>query len=137
MGYIAWAMVAMVGYGAFAIFLKLSFRTIPAEVALVVTNACLTAVAFSLVLIKGYSFEVIGLNKQTAFIGLACLMLCVSCVAYYIALSRGPVSVVAPIFALNFAIAGILRILFLGESVTVTRCLGLILAVGAIVLLAR
>jgi uncharacterized membrane protein len=74
---------------------------------------------------------------RLGYVGLAGLTLGVSIISYYIALSRGPVSIVAPIFAMNFAVAGILGILFLGESITVTRLAGLALAAGAIVLLAR
>ena len=137
MGYIGLAMLAMGGYGATAIFLKLAFRTIPSEVALVVTNTVLIASALGLVLFRGDSFASLGTNRPTLYVGLAGLILSVSIISYYLALSRGPVSIVAPIFAMNFAVAGILGILFLGESITVTRLAGLALAAGAIVLLTR
>ena len=137
MGYIGWAIVAMVGYGTTAIFLKLAFPTVPSQVALIVTNTVLIALALGLVLFRGDSFASLGMNRPTLYVGLAALTLSVSIISYYIALSRGPVSIVAPIFAMNFAVAGILGILFLGESITITRVIGLVLASGAIVLLAR
>jgi transporter family protein len=137
MGYIGWAMLAMGGYGATAIFLKLAFRTIPSEVALVVTNTVLTAAAFGLVLFRGVDFSSLDMNKPTFYLGLAGVTLSVSVISYYIALSRGPVSIVMPIYAMNFAVAVILGMLVLGESVTMTRAAGLVLATGALVLLAR
>jgi len=137
MGYIGWAIVAMGGYGATAIFLKLAFRTIPSEVALVVTNTVLIASALGLALFRGDSFESLGANRPTLYVGLAGLTLSIGIISYYLALSRGPVSIVAPIFAMHFAIAGVLGILFLGESITITRAVGLVLAAGAIVLLTK
>ena len=137
MGYIGCAIVAMGGYGATAIFLKLAFRTIPSEVALVVTNTVLIASALGLALFRGDSFESLGANRPTLYVGLAGLTLSIGIISYYLALSRGPVSIVAPIFAMHFAIAGVLGILFLGESITITRAVGLVLAAGAIVLLTK
>jgi transporter family protein len=137
MGYVGWAMVAMAGYGATTIFLKLAFRSVPSDIALVVTNTLLILSALGLVLYRGDSFASLGQNKATLYLALAGLALSVSIISYYFALSRGPVSVVAPIFAMNFAVAGVLGILFLGESVTLVRAAGLVLAAGAIVLLTR
>ncbi len=68
---------------------------------------------------------------------MAGVALSISIIAYYIALSRGPVSIVAPIFAMNFAVAGVLGFMFLGENLTVARVTGVALAAAAIILLAR
>ena len=55
----------------------------------------------------------------------------------YMAIARGPVSVVLPIYALNAMVAALLGILILHEPVSVQKVLGLVLAVAAIVLLSR
>ena len=55
----------------------------------------------------------------------------------YMAIARGPVSVVMPIYGLNAMITVLLGILFLQEAVTVSKVAGLALAAGAIVLLSR
>ena len=65
------------------------------------------------------------------------MTLTVGVVAFYTALSRGPASVVVPIFAMNFAVASLLGIVFLGEGMTVSRVVGLLLAIGSIILLTR
>ena len=71
------------------------------------------------------------------YLVVAGLALSLSIASYYLALSRGPVTVVAPIFALSFAVASVLGIIFLGEEIKLTRVLGLALAAGSIFLLAR
>ena len=55
----------------------------------------------------------------------------------YMALARGSVSVVMPIYGLNAMVSAVLGILILHEPVTMERVLGLVLAVAAIVLLSR
>jgi uncharacterized membrane protein len=50
-------------------------------------------------------------------------------------LSTGSISVVVPIFRLNFALTALLAIALLGESVSVTKCGGLLLALLAVWLL--
>jgi len=61
----------------------------------------------------------------------------VAILALYMAIDRGPVSVVMPIYGLNGMMTAFLGVLILRESVTVERVVGLILAVAAIVLLSR
>ena len=86
---------------------------------------------------NGENFSSIGLNKSALYLVLAGVALSISIIAYYIALSRGPVSIVAPIFAMNFAVAGVLGFMFLGENLTIARVTGVALAAAAIILLAR
>ena len=58
-------------------------------------------------------------------------------VLYYTAISRGPLSVVIPIFSLNLVIPAILGFIFLNEPLTVSKGLGLVFACLAVVLLTR
>ena len=138
MNHVWWALVAMGAYGVTAVFLKLALRTVPAEVALVVTNTILILAGLGLVLFRGESIAAhLSLSRPTLYLVLAGLTLSVSIVSYYMGLSRGPVSVVVPIFALSFAVAGTLGIIFLGEEFKATRVLGVLMAGGAVVLLTR
>ena len=57
--------------------------------------------------------------------------------AIYMAIARGPVSVVMPIYGLNAMVTALLGILILHEPVSVPKVLGLVFAVVAIVLLSR
>lgn len=138
MNYIWWAILAMVAYGINAVLLKLALRHIPAEVALAISNTMLVTAGFALVVFRGQSIVAhLNVSWSTVYLGLAGVTLTVGVVSFYTALSRGPASVVVPVFAMNFAVASILGIVFLGEGMTVQRGVGLLLAVGAIILLTR
>ena len=138
MNYIGWATVAMLGYGLTAVLLKVSLRHFPPEVALVITNTILVASGVGLMIARGTSFSThLTIGWPTAVVATAGVALSVSIISYYFALSRGPASVVVPIFAMNFAVASVLGILFLGEDIRFTRVVGVLMATGAIVLLAR
>lgn len=78
--------------------------------------------------------------EQPIYLGytlLIVLLLAVGVLTLYMAIQRGPVSVVMPIYGLNAMITALLGILFLHETVSVEKVLGLILAIAAIVLLRR
>ncbi len=65
------------------------------------------------------------------------VFLAIGVLTLYIAIQRGPVSVVMPIYGLNAMITAVLGILFLHEAVSAEKVLGLALAMAAIVLLRR
>ena len=65
------------------------------------------------------------------------VFLAIGVLTLYIAIQRGPISVVMPIYGLNAMITAILGILFLHEAVSAEKVLGLGLAMAAIVLLRR
>ena len=138
MSYVGWALVAMMSYGVTAIFLKAALRHIPPEVALVITNLMLVAAALTLALYRGENFVAhLRFGRPVLFIVLAGFTLSLSIVSYYTALSRGPISIVVPIFAMSFAVAGILGILAFGEEIKMTQVLGMLLAAGAVILFTR
>jgi transporter family protein len=138
MSYTSWAVLAMAVYGVNAVLLKLALRQVPAEVALAVTNTVLVAAGFALVVFRGQSIVAhLSFGWPTVYMGLAGVTLTVGVVAFYTALSRGPASVVVPIFAMNFAVASLLGVVLLGEGMTIQRGFGLLLAVGSIILLTR
>ncbi len=138
MNYTTGALIGMVSYGVTVVLLKMSFRTIPPEVVLVVTNVILVAGGAAFMVYRGESLlEHVGWSRSMLYILAAGATLTVGIAAYYIALSRGPASVVTPIFAMNFAVASILGMLFLNEAVNAQKLAGLALACGAIVLLTR
>ena len=138
MSYTMWAILAMVSYGVTAVFLKVSLRHFPPEVALVITNSILVATGFGIMVFRGQSITgYVGLSWPTLAVLLAGVTLSLSIFSYYMALSRGPASAVVPIFAMSFAVASVLSIVFLGEAVKVTRLIGMALAMVSVVLLTR
>ena len=65
------------------------------------------------------------------------VLLAIAVLTLYMAIQRGPVSVVMPIYGLNAMITALLGMSFLHEAVSVEKVLGLVLAIAAIVLLCR
>ena len=138
MSYAGWAVVAMLAYGATAVFLKLALKDIPPEVTLVMTNTILVLSGIALIVFRGESFaEHVTIGRPLLFAGLAGLTLSLSIISYYMALSRGETSVVVPIFAMYFAVTTIISFIFLDEDIKLTKILGVLLAGGAIFLLTR
>ncbi len=68
---------------------------------------------------------------------LIAIPMAIAILTLYLAIARGPVSVVMPIYGLNAMVTAVLGILILHEPVTVPKVAGLVLAVVAIVLLSR
>jgi transporter family protein len=75
---------------------------------------------------------------QPVYLGYAILivmLLAAGVLTLYMAIQRGPVVVVMPIYGLNTMITASLSIIFLNEPISVEKILGLVLAIIAIVLL--
>ena len=138
MGFLPWALFAMVTYGLTAVLLKLAFRGISPPLGLVVANVAvvLTGLGWMAVVGAGVA-RGLGANAATAWLALAALVLSASILSYYKALSLGPASVVVPLFGLSLTIAAVLGFLVLGEPVKPARIAGIALAAVAIFLLTR
>ena len=138
MSYIAWAIIAMASYGIMIILLKFSLRDIPPEAAVFVTNAFLVIFAFLWAIYRGVKItDHLALNQPTLYLVLAGLALSVGIISLYMALSRGPISTVSPLFGMNIAVVAILGFIILKEPLSIERVAGVILAAGAVFLLAR
>jgi len=136
--YLTLSLFALACYSLVAPLIKLTTRQgVPPEVVVVITNTIL--VLTSLVWIWGRGIP-LGTSLSPRAIGLlvaAGVLLGVSVTAYYIALSRGPLSVVVPIFGLFIVSSSIAGTLFFSETLTVSRLLGLLCALAAIYLVSR
>ena len=138
MGYLPWALFAMVTYGLTAVLLKLAFRGISPPLGLVVANVAVVLTGLGWMAVVGAgAARGLGANAATAWLAVAAVVLSASILSYYKALSLGPASVVVPIFALSLTIAAVLGFLVLGEPVKPTRIAGIALAGVAIFLLTR
>ena len=138
MSYIAWTIIAMASYAIMIILLKFSLRDIPPEAAVFVTNAFLVIFAFLWAIYRGVKItDHLALNQPTLYLVLAGLALSVGIISLYMALSRGPISTVSPLFGMNIAVVAILGFIILKEPLSIERVAGVILAAGAVFLLAR
>jgi uncharacterized membrane protein len=71
------------------------------------------------------------------FLLLASVFLTISVISLYTALSRGPVSTVVPIYAMNMAVAAVIGFVLLGESISLAKISGILMAAGAVFLLTK
>jgi transporter family protein len=136
MRYIGWAILALVSYSAVPPLIRYATQEIPSDVAVVVTNGMLTVGALGLVLATNKPLVPALTHNRAPEMYLGGIALAVGIVAFYRALSLGPVSVVVPIFGLFIATSSIVGFLVLEEPLTVRKVLGITLALVAVYLTA-
>lgn len=135
MRYLIWALVALVGYTFVPPLMALATREIPSTVATFVAASMLAVTAFALSVLNGEPlFENLG-SYHGRYVIAAGGFLTVSILAFFRALSLGPVNVVVPIFGLFLVTSSVVGVIALDEPVTLQRVGGIALAVLAIVIL--
>ncbi|PZC47929.1 MAG: transporter family protein [Chloroflexi bacterium] len=138
MSYVALAVLAMAAYGTTATLLKVGLRTVPPETAAVVTNLILVGAALGLAVYRGQTIVgQLSWGLHSGLVVLSGFTLSVAILSYYIALSRGPASVVMPIFGMSMAFVAVAGMVILGEEIKATKVAGILLAAGAVLLLTR
>ena len=128
MGYLRWALLALLSYSAVAPlvrFVTTGDPKIPPFVAALVTNVILLAVTAGVVLYEGQSVSASLAHPRAPYLYLAGLFLTVGILAYYRALSLGPVSVVVPIFGTFLVISSLVGVVALDESLTARKAAGI------------
>jgi len=136
MSYLPLALTTMVLFGVHYFFAKVISPYVASPVI-----ALAGAVAyFPIVLGYIYFTKTPIMPEQKVYLWYAILIgipMTIASLTLYMALARGSVSVVMPIYGLNAMVSAVLGILILHEPVTMEKVLGLVLAVAAIVLLSR
>ena len=136
MNYVTLALITMVGLGIHYFLAKLISPHIPSPVIALLGGA----IFFPLVFAYIYFTKTPIMPEQKVYIGYAILIgipMAIAILTLYLAIAKGPVSVVMPIYGLNAMVTVILGIIVLHEPVTIPKVAGLVLAVVAIVLLSR
>ncbi|QLG62177.1 EamA family transporter [Halorarum salinum] len=139
MNYLPWAVLALLSYSMVAPLMRVATsgaNPIPSNVAALVANAVLVLVTLAVIGATGEG--VVGYlddpKMRHVFAAGACLA--VGILAYYRALSMGPVSIVAPVFAMFFVTSSLVGVLALEEPVTARKVAGVAFAVLAVLLVA-
>jgi transporter family protein len=142
MSYVVWALIGMAGYSATTLFVKLATRghEVPAFNVLAVAVSIVTACVWVLVLSLGS----VSVNGWKGFGGMnavwtvaAGLALAVAVSSLFRALALGPASVVVPIYGMFIVGGAVLGILVLHEPMTLHKGVGILMAVGGVILIAR
>ncbi|WP_251343131.1 EamA family transporter [Haloplanus halophilus] len=137
MGYLQWALVALLSYSAVAPLVGFATTGDPkihSFVAALVTNGILLVATVGVVLYEGQSVSSFVGHPKAPYLYLAGVFLAVGILAYYRALSLGPVSAVVPIFGTFLVLSSVLGIVFLDESLTPRKVAGIGCAVLGIYL---
>ncbi len=136
MNYVTLALITMVGLGIHYFLAKLISPHISSPVIALLGGAIFFPLVFGYI----YFTKTPIMPEQKVYIGYAILIgipMAIAILTLYLAIAKGPVSVVMPIYGLNAMVTVILGIIVLHEPVTVPKVAGLVLAVVAIVLLSR
>ncbi|RKR82326.1 transporter family protein [Mucilaginibacter gracilis] len=114
-----------------AIFAKIGIKGVDTDLATAIRTVVILFLAWAIVLVKGGEHAIGNLTKQNwTFLILSGCATGLSWIFYFKALQLGKVSQVAPIDKLSVALAILLSVLFLGESLTWKSAIGAAMIVG-------
>ena len=135
MNYLTYAIIGLLAYSLVAPLVKLGIKDVPVEAAVVITNSFLVLFTVIWAVIRQKNvLNYITFEKSSVYLYLAGVALGIGILSYYMALDAGEVSRVVPIFGLYLALSSVYGFFLLGEAITVTKMIGLGLAVLSIVL---
>jgi bacterial/archaeal transporter family protein len=132
MQWIPYTLVAAAGFGAWAFLGKLALRHATWTQA-GLAYALASVVLFAVILLRQTGRSFAGTNGWT--ITASAVSGAVGLVAFYLALDHGKASVVVPIVSVYPLITAVLALTFLGESLTVLQGVGIVCALGGVVLI--
>lgn len=138
MHYLTLSLFALACYSLVAPMVKLATQQgAPPYLAVIITNTILVVTALLISWSQGALFNFTMPSKSLGLLLVAGVLLGLSVTAYYLALSRGPISVVVPIFGLFIVSSSIAGVVLFGETLTASRLLGILFALAAIYLVSR
>ncbi len=119
-----------------AIFAKVGIKGVDTDLATAIRTVVILIIAWGIAIFRGGVFTITTLSKQNI------LFLCFSGIAtglswifYFKALQIGKVSQVAPVDKLSVAIAIILSVVFLGETLSLKIAAGALLIIAGTIIL--
>ena len=134
--WIPYALLSALFAALTAIFAKVGIRSVDSDLATAIRTVVILVLAWGIALARGVTTGLPHLTQRTwLFLVLSGLATGASWLCYFRALKLGPVSKVAPVDKLSVAVALLLAVAFLGETISTRGALGagLILA-GTVVL---
>jgi transporter family protein len=119
-----------------AIFAKVGIKGVDTDLATAIRTVVILLIAWAIVLIKGSETSISSLTKVNwTFLALSGCATGLSWICYFKALQLGKVSQVAPIDKLSVALAIILAVVFLKESLNVKQIIGAVMIIGGSIVL--
>jgi transporter family protein len=130
------AFIGMVCWGITPVFVKLGLKSLDPHIGLAIRTATTTLILSGWMISDG-SFSKLGEVPFAALLFLmieAVLATFVGDLAYFAAIKRGDVSLVAIILSCSPLVTVLISMIFLKEAVTVTRVMGAVLIIAGIFL---
>lgn len=120
-----------------AIFAKVGIKGVDTDLATAIRTVVILVIAWGIAILRGGTSAIHSLTKQNIiFLCLSGIATGLSWIFYFKALQLGEVSQVAPVDKLSVALAIILSVIFLGETLTPKIAIGALLIIaGTIVLI--
>jgi transporter family protein len=137
MNYLPWAVLALLAYSLVSPLMSVATTgspKIPSNIAALLANTILVVGTAAIVATNDTEFVGYVTHPKAKFVLGAGVCLTVGILAYYRALSMGPVSVVSPIFGMFLVVSSVIGVVFLNESLTARKLLGIGLALVAVYL---
>jgi len=134
--YLKWAIVALLGYTFVAPLMKAATVDIPSTVAALVVNGVLVVASLGVIAYFGIPVQEYLTHPRAVYMYAAGICLTVGILAYYHALSTGPVSVVVPVFGMFIVTSSVVSALWFADEVTLRQMAGIGFAVVAVYLTA-
>jgi transporter family protein len=139
--YVLWALVGMAGYSFMTITMKLAIREgrFSSFLVLALATTVVCSISWVIALARGdlRSISAADLTGTSGMLTLATgVLLTVAVSSLFYALSLGPASVVVPLYGMFVAGGAVLGILFLHESASAQKLIGVALATFSIYLIA-
>jgi transporter family protein len=137
MSYLPWAILALAAYSLVAPlvgYVTTGDAPVPSFVAAFFTNSILVLTTLAVAGVKNQEILTYATHPKSPYLFAAGVCLAVGILAYYQALSLGPVSVVVPIFGMFLVTSSLISVVFLHESLTARKIAGVGFAVLAVYL---
>lgn len=131
-----YALLSAVFAALTAVLAKVGIKGVSSDLATAIRTVVVLAVAWGIVFVRDNPADIFTLAPRTwLFLGLSGLATGLSWLCYFRALQLGKVSQVAPVDKLSVALAIVLSVVFLGETLTLKAALGAALIIGGTLVL--
>lgn len=132
---ITFALLGMLFWGFWAILAKVATRSLSPETAMIFSYLTSVGVAVGYIILRDKPLTLSSTGIGYALV--AGVFAGAGAISYYIALDMGKASTATTVTGLYFAVAAVLGVVFLGESLKTSHIAGIGLAVVAVFLLAQ
>lgn len=136
MNYLLWALLALLAYTFVAPLMSIATTDVPSDVAVIVSNTMLVIAAGAIIAFTREPVAEYLTHPDAPYMYAAGICLAVGILAYYRALSMGPVSVVVPIFGMFIVTSSLVGFVALDEPITLRKVTGIGFAIVAVYLTA-